>query len=218
MKIVGFPVDISRTQDPRLVRHWRARQTLLQTALDLIQAGDGQPTPSALAAMSGVSQDELFRAFPHLDDLYAAVLDLVVSRTVERTAAVDPQAPLPSRIDLLVSDRVQLFEEWQPVWQFAQRVGQRSVAVGGRIERLRQLLRDRLADWFANELRPLDPVGRAVVLDSLDAAFGLEGWLTLRHQRRLSAMQAARTWRFAAQSIALQNLTACRQPAMPANP
>ncbi|MFO1081694.1 MAG: TetR/AcrR family transcriptional regulator [Reyranellaceae bacterium] len=218
MKIVGFPVDISRAQDPRLVRYWRVRQTLLQTALDLIQAGDDQPTASAITAMSGVSRDDLLRVFPNLDDLYAAVLDVVIGRTVERSGTADPRAPLPSRIELLVSDRAQLFQEWQPVWLFAHRVGQLSPLVGGRVERLRQMLRDRLVDWFAAELRPLDSMGRAVVLDSLDAAFGLDSWLTLRRQRRLSTPQAARTWRFAAQSVALQSLAASPSAALSANP
>lgn len=208
MKIVGFPVDISRSQDPRLIRGWRTRQTVLQTALDLIQAGDLQPTPSAIAALSGIAREEILRAFLTVDDLHAAVFDLAVSRTFVQTGPVDVDASLASRIDLLVADRAQLFEEWLPVWHFAKRVGQTSPAVGARVSEFRRQLRAGLADWFAAELRPLEPTVRTMVLDSLDAAFGLDSWLNLRHQRRLSPNHASRTWRFAAQSVALQTLAA----------
>ena len=38
MKIVGFPIDVSRSQDGRIVRGLRTRQALIQSTLDLIQA------------------------------------------------------------------------------------------------------------------------------------------------------------------------------------
>ena len=41
MKIVGFPIDVSRSQDGRIVRGLRTRQALIQSTLDLIQAGEG---------------------------------------------------------------------------------------------------------------------------------------------------------------------------------
>ena len=46
------------------------------------------------------------------------------------TRPVGRGAPLSSRIELLVSDRSELFEEWLPVWHFAERV--RSRRAGGR--------------------------------------------------------------------------------------
>ena len=68
------------------------------------------------------------------------------------------------------------------------------------------MLRERLADWFAAELGPLEPRTRAMVLDSLDAAFGIDSWLKLRQRLKLSPDRASQTWRFAAQSVAFQAL------------
>ena len=212
MKIIGFPVDISRSQDGRIVRGLRTRQALIQATLDLIQAGDVEPTSAAIATIAGVSSRALFQHFTSLADLYAAAFDLAVSRAFERNGPIDAGAPLSNRIDLLVSDRAQLFEEWLPVWHFAERVRSVAPAVGLGVAQLRKLLRERLAVWFATELSNLDPGSRNLVLDSLDVAFGLDSWMNMREQLRLSPIHASRTWRFTAEAIVLQALTVPNQP------
>src|SRR5215216_4673340 len=192
MKIIGFPIDVSRSQDGRIVRGLRTRHSLIQATLDLIQAGDVEPTSAAIATIAGVSSRALFQHFTSLADLYAAAFDLAVSRAFVRNRPVDAAAPLSNRIELLVSDRAQLFEEWLPVWHFAER--------------------ERSAVWFSTELGNLDPGSRDLVLDSLDLAFGLDSWMNMREQLRLSPVHASRTWRFTAEAIVLQALTVPNQP------
>src|SRR6478752_5288579 len=63
MKIIGFPVDVSRSQDGRIIRGLRTRQSLIQATLDLIQAGDVEPTSAAIATIAGVSSRALFQHF-----------------------------------------------------------------------------------------------------------------------------------------------------------
>ena len=212
MKIIGFPVDVSRSQDGRVVRGLRTRHSLIQATLDLIQAGDVEPTSAAIATIAGVSSRALFQHFTSLADLYAAAFDLAVSRAFDRTRPVDGSTPLSDRIDLLVADRSELFEEWLPVWHFAERVRSAVPAVGLGITQLRKLLRERLAAWFATELGNLEPASHALVLDSLDLAFGLDSWMNMREQLRLSPAHASRTWRFTAEAIVLQALAAPIQP------
>ena len=212
MKIIGFPIDVSRSQDGRIVRGLRTRQALIQSTLDLIQAGDVEPTSAAIATIAGVSSRALFQHFTSLADLYAAAFDLAVSRAFERNGPIDGAAPLSNRIDLLVSDRAQLFEEWLPVWHFAERVRSVAPAVGLGVAQLRRLLRERLTVWFATELSNLNPGSRNLVLDSLDVAFGLDSWMNMREQLRLSPVHASRTWRFTAEAIVLQALTVPNQP------
>jgi AcrR family transcriptional regulator len=212
MKIVGFPIDVSRSQDGRIVRGLRTRQSLIQATLDLIQAGDVEPTSAAIATIAGVSSRALFQHFTSLAELYAAAFDLAVSRAFDRTRPIDSRAPLTSRIDLLVSDRSELFEEWLPVWHFAERVRSVAPAVGLGVQHLRKLLRERLAAWFATELDNLDPLARDLVLDSLDLAFGLDSWMNMREQLRLSRLHASRTWRFTAEALVLQALSVPTQP------
>ena len=76
----------------------------------------------------------------------------------------------------------------------------------------RKLLRERLANWFAHELSNLNPASRDLVLDSLDVAFGLDSWMNMREQLRLSPIHASRTWRFTAEAIVLQALMVRAQP------
>jgi len=213
MKIIGFPVDVSRSQDGRVVRGLRTRHSLIQATLDLIRAGDVEPTSAAIATIAGVSSRALFQHFTSLADLYAAAFDLAVSRAFDRPRPVDGSAPLPNRIDLLVSDRSELFEEWLPVWHFAERVRSVAPAVGLGVTQLRKLLRERLAAWFATELDNLEAASRDLVLDALDLAFGLDSWMNMREQLRLSPAHASRTWRFTAEAIVLQALTVPIRPA-----
>ncbi|HEX9555396.1 MAG TPA: TetR/AcrR family transcriptional regulator [Reyranella sp.] len=194
------------------MRGLRTRQALIQATLDLIQAGDVEPTSAAIATIAGVSSRALFQHFTSLADLYAAAFDLAVSRAFERNGPIDGAAPLSNRIDLLVSDRAQLFEEWLPVWHFAERVRSVAPAVGLGVAQLRKLLRERLTVWFATELSNLNPGSRNLVLDSLDVAFGLDSWMNMREQLRLSPVHASRTWRFTAEAIVLQALTVPNQP------
>jgi AcrR family transcriptional regulator len=212
MKIIGFPLDVSRSQDGRIVRGLRTRQGLIQATLDLIQAGDVEPTSAAIATIAGVSSRALFQHFTNLADLYAAAFDLAVSRAFDGSQAIDTAASLSNRIDLLVSDRSELFEQWLPVWHFAERVRSVAPAVGLGVAQLRKVLRERLAAWFSTELGNLDPNSRNLVLDSLDLAFGLDSWMNMREQLRLSPIHASRTWRFTAEAIVLQALTVPAQP------
>ena len=185
---------------------------LIQATLDLVQAGDVEPTSAAIATIAGMSSRALFQHFTSLADLYAAAFDLAVGRAFDGNSPVDANATLTNRIDLLVSDRAELFEEWLPVWHFAERVRSVAPAVGLGVAQLRRLLRERLAVWFSTELGNLDPGSRDLVLDSLDVAFGLDSWMNMREQLRLSPIHASRTWRFTAEAIVLQALTVPNQP------
>src|SRR4030081_1516688 len=98
MKIVGFPIDVSRSQDGRIVRRLRTRQALIQATLDLIQAGDVEPTSAAIATIAGVSSRALFQHFTSLADLYAAAFDLAVSRAFDGSQTIDTAASLSNRI------------------------------------------------------------------------------------------------------------------------
>ena len=201
MKIVGFPVDVSSLRDERIVRGQSIRRSLIQATLDLIQAGDVEPTSGAVATIAGLPSRTLFQHFTSLSDLYAAAFDFAASRAFSPDRQVDSAAPLASRIALLVSDRAQLFEAWLPLWSFAERVRRVAPAVGVGVAQLRRLLRERIAVWFAVELDTLDPEARVLVLDSLDRAFGLDSWMNMRERQRLSPMHASRTWRFTAEAI-----------------
>jgi hypothetical protein len=206
MKIVGFAVDVSRSRDERIVRDQRVRQSLIRATLDLIQAGDVEPTSGAIATIAGLPSRTLFQHFIRMSDLYAAAFELAVSRAFGPDRKVDSAAPLASRIALLVSDRAQLFEEWLPVWHFAERVQRSAPAVGAGLAHLRGILRERIAEWFALELDALDPVARVHALDSLDRTFGLDSWMNMRERQRLSPMRASRAWRFTAEATVQQAL------------
>ena len=201
MKIIGFPVDASRSQDDRLVRDLQVKNALLQAALDLIRVGDVEPTAVAIAKIAGVSDRAILQQFASLGALYAAAFDLAVSRAFECRPPADRVTPLTGRVELLVSDRSELFEEWLPLWHFAGRVQGVAPDVGLGGARLRKLLRERLAAWFAPEFDRLHPTSRDLVLDALDVAFGLDAWMNMRDQLRLSPVRAAQTWRFTLQAI-----------------
>jgi len=104
MKIVGFPIDVSRSQDGRIVRGLRTRQALIQATLDLIQAGDVEPTSAAIATIAGVSSRALFQHFTSLSDLYAAAFDLAVSRAAAKRERALKRLGLAEFRDRLLED------------------------------------------------------------------------------------------------------------------
>ncbi len=212
MKIVGFPVDVTHARDGRIARGLRTRQSLIQATLDLIQAGDAEPGSAAIATIAGVSSRTLFQHFGTLADLYAEAFDLAVSRAFDRAIPVAGGGLLSHRIELVVSDRTELFEKWLPVWHFAERVRPGAPAVGQGLVRLRRRLRERLAGWFATELGTLGTDSQALVLDALDLAFGFESWRNMREQLRLSPADASRTWRFTAEAIVQRALAVPVEP------
>jgi len=213
MKIIGFPVPLAGLQDSRIARDENVRRSLIQTTLDLIQAGDVEPTAAAIATIAGISGKTLTHHFPSLADLYAAAFDLAVKRVLDLVRSLDGATPLANRVELLVSDRARLFEEWLPLWRFAERVRVVAPPVGAGVVQFRKVLRERLAACFAAELGALGPDSRNLVLDSLDAAFGLDSWMNLRAQLRLSAVRASRTWRFTAGAIVQRAFVADQRPA-----
>lgn len=213
MKIIGFPVPLAGLRDTRIARDEGVKRTLIQTTLDLIQAGDVEPTAAAVATIAGVPKPTLIHHFPRLAELYAAAFDLAVQRVLDLVRAVDSATPLANRVELLVSDRARLFEEWLPLWQFAERVRGVAPPVGLGVVQFRKVLRERLAICFAPELGALDTDSRNLVLDSLDAAFGLDSWMNLRAQLRLSAVRASRTWRFTAGAIVQRAFVIDQRPA-----
>lgn len=201
MKIIGFPVPLAGLHDGRVTGDPTTRRKLVQTTLDLIQAGDVEPTAMAISTIAGIPSKSLFHHFTDLAELYAAAFDLAVQRVLDLVRPVDSATPLANRVELLVSDRGRLFEEWLPLWRFAERVRGIAPPVTVGVVQFRKILRERLATCFAPELGALDPDSRNLVLDSLDAAFGLDSWMNLRAQLRLSAVRASRTWRFTAGAI-----------------
>ena len=206
MRIVGFPLDVSNVRDERIIKGQSIRRSLIQATLDLVHTGDAEPSAGAVAMIAGLSSRTLAQHFPNLSDLYTAAFELAVSRAFSADRPVDPAAPLANRITWLVTDRVRLFEEWLPLWSFADRVRGMAPAIGVGVARLRELLRQRLTVWFAAELEALDPEARLAGLDSLDRAFGFDSWMNLRERQRLSPMRASRTWRFTAETIVQQAL------------
>ena len=188
-------------------------KSLIQATLDLIQAGDVEPTSAAIATIAGVSSRALFQHFTSLADLYAAAFDL----------AVEPRLrPHPSGRQRRAAAKPHRSSGLGPLRAV------RGVAAGMALRRTRALRRAGrrsralpscagccASAWLPGS-RPSSaistPASRDLVLDSLDLAFGLDSWMNMREQLRLSPVHASRTWRFTAEAIVLQALTVPNQP------
>ena len=213
MKIVGFPVDVSRSQDGRIVRGLRTRQALIQATLDLIQAGDVEPTSAAIATIAGVSSRALFQHFTSLAD------------TLRRRfrpggrPCIRPQTDRWTRLHR--SPIASIF--WSPTAPSCSRNGCRygtspnACAASRRrsVWALPSCAGCCASAWLSGS-RPSSAIStrgsRDLVLNSLDVAFGLDSWMNMREQLRLSPVHASRTWRFTAEALVLQALTVPNQP------
>src|SRR6186713_1613579 len=104
MKIVGFPIDVSRSQDGRIVRGLRTRQALIQATLDLIQAGDVEPTSAAIATIASVSSRALFHHFTPPEVFSPAASAPPDTRPSPRPPPMEVAAPFSTRIAARVPD------------------------------------------------------------------------------------------------------------------
>ena len=213
MKIVGFPVDVSRSQDGRIVRGLRTRQALIQATLDLIQAGDVEPTSAAIATIAGVSSRALFQHFHQpRRSLRRGLRSCGEPRLRPHASGRQRRRRCPAASTC-----------WSRIARSCSRNGcrlalrrARALRRAGRRPRRHPAAQAparascRLVRHRARQSRP---ESRDLVLDSLDLAFGLDSWMNMREQLRLSPVHASRTWRFTAEAIVLQALTVPIQPA-----
>jgi AcrR family transcriptional regulator len=180
--------------DGRTARRERNRDAVIDALLALYDSGDLSPSLDDVALRAGVSPRSLFRYFTDADDLTRAA----IARQQDRLAPL-LAAPIPvgrtaeARVAAAVADRVRLLDAMGPVAQVARLRSHLNPVVAAEVSDKRRIMRRRLADALASDLRDADdPVA---TLAAADVACSFEAYHLLLGDHDLHPRDAAEVLR-----------------------
>lgn len=182
----------STVTDGRVARGQRTRRNVAESLIELLRAGDQEPTARAVAQRAGVSLRLVFHHFSEMDDLYHYVAALQLRRQWSAMPRVSAKLSLATRLERTVAHRAALYEDISPIRRALVRRVPTSKGVAATIAAADGLLLEQLKETFAPELAVLASSARLEVLEAMDIATSWEAWERLRNVSLLQARAAKR--------------------------
>ena len=167
-------------RDGRVARGQRTRRSVGEALVELLRAGEPDPTAKAVAQQAGVSLRLVFHHFADMDDLYQFVGALLLRRQWADMPQLSPELSLPTRIERTVAHRAAHFEAVSPVRRALVCRAPTSPAVRQAIDAADTLLLEDLKATFAPELGELPASTRADHVGAMDTCTSWEAWERLR--------------------------------------
>ena len=178
------------SQDGRVQRGARSRESIVGALFSLVESGELQPTAEQVAQQAGVGTRTVFRHFNDMERLYAELDARVESEMRPLLGGTLPSGDLPTRVAALVGRRAIFFEQVRPflLSGLTQRHAARFLAASH--ARFCRLMRADLERGFAGELTAAkEPTA---LLDALDLLASFDAWHRLRSDQGLGRARAAR--------------------------
>jgi TetR/AcrR family transcriptional regulator, regulator of autoinduction and epiphytic fitness len=195
-------------RDGRVARGQRTRRSVAEALIELLRAGDADPTAKAVALRAGVSLRLVFHHFADMDDLYQVVGALQLRRQWSDMPQLSPKLSLPTRIERTVAHRAALFEENSDVRRALVCRVPTSPGIRQALAASDNLFHQDLKATFAPELTGLPAASRAEYLGAMDAGTSWEVWDRLRTTSGVPVRTARRVM-----SLLLQALLASSEDA-----
>ena len=184
-------LDTQPESDGRLARGQQTRRRVAEALVELLEAGDADPTARKIAEQAQVSLRLVFHHFDDMEQLYRAVCELQFERHWSGMPAVSADTVLPARATEFVRVRGELYEAVGPVRRAGMRMAERSSEIGATLADSNRLMRQAAARTFEPELHRLGERS-ADVLEALDLLCSFEAWDRLRRVQGCSAQRARR--------------------------
>ena len=161
--------------DGRTARRNRNRDAVLDALIELADESNDEPTIERIAERAGVSHRSVYRYFDDRTDLMLSAITRVMGNLwsifdVENLG----HGPLDERIEQLITVRVAAYRKLAPLARTAvhRRANEPAVAEG--YDRVREYLREQLAQQFEPELAAMAVPESKLVLAALDTMFQFE--------------------------------------------
>jgi TetR/AcrR family transcriptional regulator of autoinduction and epiphytic fitness len=170
--------------EPRSPRAERARASIAEALLSLIDDGDLQPTANRIAERAGISLRLIYHHFGDLESLYQEASRIQFKRLMERFVPVPPDLPYAERLTAFVEQRARIYEWQTPVRRSAMinehgsETLQQARSFGTTAARLE------FEKVFATEIDRIPGDERPVALDALALLAGWPAWDELRTSGR----------------------------------
>jgi len=171
--------------DGRVRRAQRSDQAIVEAMLDLIGAGDVDPTAQQVAARAGVGIRTVFRRFSDMESLFGEMDARLTAAALPLLLGGRPQGSLRQRAVALVRQRALFFERIGPYKRAATVKRRRSPFLDDRHAQLVRVLREDLARWL-----PELHAAPWAASDGVELATSFEAWDRLRSDQRLGRARA----------------------------
>ncbi len=190
----------SANPDGRLARGEKSREKILTATFSLYEQGILVPTAQQVADESGMGIRTVFRQFSDVEALFVQGNTLLQQRYHERPV-LKPEGNLEQRIQQLVNDRFNIFEDYAPyirstlvqIWRYETLRNNYRVLVNG----LRKLM--------FKSIPELKDTPKHVQC-AAEAALGFEAWDRYRAQNRLSKADTVKSMTVSLKALlALEN-------------
>jgi TetR/AcrR family transcriptional regulator, regulator of autoinduction and epiphytic fitness len=191
--------------DGRVARGIRARETIAEALIALLEDGVPKPTAKQVAQRAGVSLRLVFHHFEDMESLLRTTIAIQAERHWHRLE-VSPDGDLETRIREVVRRRADLFEAIAPVRRAASQAMYGSPTVAHYLEAAHRVLRGQLRRTFSEELArngaSADSADPHDILDALEVVTSFETWDNLTRALGRSYEAAVRVMeRLAAASL-----------------
>jgi AcrR family transcriptional regulator len=197
-------------RDGRVARGQRTRRNVAEALMELLRAGEQEPTAKAVARRAGVSLRLVFHHFADMDDLYQFVAALQLRRQWADMPQLSPRLSRATRIERTIAHRAALFEETSEIRRALVCRAPTSPAVREALAAADNLFLEDLKATFAPELADLPTSARAEYLGAMDTTTSWEAWERLRTTSGVPVRGARRVM-----SLILDALCTCTEGGRP---
>lgn len=173
--------------DGRSLRRERNREAVIDAFIEMIMAGDNEPSVDDIADRAGVSYRSVYRYFEDRSDMMAAAADRAMQwirpLLVRASGPYNADDPLDHRIDSVVDARAEVYAQISDVLRTALLRSHQEPYIANEFYQARELLRDQINVRFAKELDEFDPRERELRLTAIDQALQFSSLDYVMHDR-----------------------------------
>lgn len=184
---VGTAVSPIRVNDGRHARSKSSRAKIVAAMLDLVGAGDVQPSAARVAEAAGVGLRTVFRHFDDMESLYREMSEAIEAKVLPIMLQPFTASDWRDRVRELAVRRVAVFETILPYRISASLKRFQSRFLMQDYQRMLRLERDAVAAVLPPAL-----LGDVVQANTLYLTLNFQCWRSLRHDQELS-VDVART-------------------------
>jgi TetR/AcrR family transcriptional regulator, regulator of autoinduction and epiphytic fitness len=182
------PADLPT--DGREARTARTRVAIVDAWIELIEAGDVEPTARAVAAQAGIGLRTVFQHFEDLQALLAAGAMRHLERMAPLDTRIEATGSKDDRVHALVTKRAKWFEQVTPLRMAIAAKEASAPGLGSLMRAAEDRFASETARVFEKELNKSDKAGRTELAAALDAASCFSTWHHMRTRRNMSVATA----------------------------
>jgi AcrR family transcriptional regulator len=191
----------SEREDGRQRRATISKALVVGALLDLLRAGEIDPSIRDIATRAGVSERTVFRHYEDTEQLFAAAVIEQLRRIAPLMDMPRTGGPRRGRIGDLVRQRVRLYEEISPVMRAAMREAPLHPVIREGDDRFQAALRGQVTAIFADEISCVPKKDQRLIVASLEAMTSWAVWESLRTTQRLGIDVAASVMKRSVEAI-----------------